>query len=220
MTNLRGRIVILTTGLLALAFGVALSVQANLGISPVSCIPYVFSLNTPLTLGMTTIVFNLLLIFLQIVLLGRSYQPVQLLQLPVVIIFGFFIDLAILAVSGLVLASYLIRLLVCLASCLVMGVGVFLEVKANVTYLPGEGIALAVAKTCKVEFGKAKIGADSSMVLIGAVSSLLLAGNLEGIREGTFISALLIGFTARHLTNRFPAAAKPADDVAEVPLGG
>jgi len=220
MIRLPFRVLMLLSGLLFLSFGVALSVKANLGISPVSCIPYVFSLSTPLTLGMTTILFNLLLIFLQVVLLRRAYEPVQLLQLPVVFLFGFFIDFAMLAVSGLVLTSYLARLIVCLASCLLMGFGVFLEVKANVTYLPGEGIALAVAKTVKIEFGKAKIGADSSMVLVGAVSSLLLAGNLEGIREGTFISALLIGFTARHLMNRFSAAAKPADKATEIPWGG
>jgi uncharacterized membrane protein YczE len=206
----------LTAGLLTLALGIALSVKANLGISPVSCIPYVFSLSTPLTLGMATILFNLLLILLQIGLLRRAYQPVQLLQLPVVILFGFFIDFALLAVSGLTLNSYLVRLSVCLVSCLVMGFGVFLEIKANVTFLPGEGVALAVAKTLKIDFGRAKIGADSSMVLAGLVSSLILMGNIYGIREGTFISALLIGYTARHLTNRFPAPVIPAEEEAAV----
>ncbi len=211
MIKLPYRLVILITGLLTLSFGVALSVKANLGISPVSCIPYVFSLSTPLTLGILTTLFNLLLILLQVALLRKAFDPIQLLQLPVVMVFGFFIDFALWAVSGLVLTSYLLRFIVCIFSCLLMGFGVFLEVKANVTYLPGEGIALAVAKTLKVEFGKAKIGSDSAMVLIGGVSSLLLTGNLYGIREGTVISAFLIGFTARYLTNRFPVTAAPVD---------
>ena len=219
MTRLPGRIALLTAGLLTLALGIALSVKANLGISPVSCIPYVFSLSTPLTLGMATILFNILLILFQVGLLRRAYQPIQLLQLPMVIIFGFFIDFALLAVSSLVLHSYLVRFAVCLLSCLVMGFGVFLEIKANGTFLPGEGVALAVAKTLKIDFGRAKIGADSSMVMAGLVSSLLLMGNIYGIREGTFISALLIGYTARRLTNLFPAPVRPADEEAAVSPG-
>ncbi len=156
-------------------------------------------------MGQITIVFNVLLILLQIILLRKKYKPVQLIQLPVVVIFGFFTDFTLYLVSGLQIPeSYPVRLLVCLLSCALLAFGVFLEVKASVTYLAGEGVALALVETFKIEFGKAKIATDSSMVLIGAVCSFLFFHRLKGAREGTIIAALLVGFLvkfySRHIT--------------------
>ncbi len=80
------------TGLFIMSIGVALSVKANLGVSPISCIPYVFSLRLPLTMGVLVIILNIMLIALQIILLKSRYKIFQLIQLPAVFVFGFFID--------------------------------------------------------------------------------------------------------------------------------
>lgn len=180
-----------------MALGVALSVKACLGVSPISCIPYVFSLRFPLSLGTTTILFNILLILLQVLLLRKQYQLFQLIQLPVVFVFGFFIDFTMHLISWLEPAHYLVQAFVCLLGCVVLAFGVFLEVKAKLTYLPGEGLAMAITKTFKVEFGKSKIGVDSSFVLFGLVSSFLFLHRLDGIREGTVAAALLVGYIVR-----------------------
>ncbi len=158
-------------GLFIMAFGVALSVEANLGVSPVSCIPYIFSVKYPLTMGTTTIIFNVLLILMQMMVLRKNYKCIQLIQIPVVFVFGFFTDLTLYLVSGLDVTAYAGQVLLCLSSFAVLAFGVFLEVKARITYLPGEGLALAIADTFKVEFGKCKMGVDSTMVILGTVSS-------------------------------------------------
>jgi len=187
----------LVAGLFVMACGVALSVKAQLGVSPISCIPYVYSVRYPLSMGTTTIVFNVLLILLQIAVLGRAYKPFQLVQLPVVFLFGAFTDLALYLTRGLEAGSYAGQLGLCLASCAVIGFGVFIEVKAKVTYLAGEGLALALAERFKAEFGKAKIFTDCSMVTLGVLSSLVLLGRLAGLREGTLIAAVVVGYLAR-----------------------
>ncbi len=201
--NLVKRILIFVTGLFIMAFGVALSVKANLGVSPISCTPYVYSLAFPLSMGTTTIIFNILIILLQIVVLGKKYQPIQLLQFPVVILFGFFTDFTLYLVRGIELTNYLAQLILCLASCAVLAFGVFLEVKAKVTYLAGEGLSLAISEKFKVEFGKAKIGVDSAMVVTGVVSSFIFLSSLQGVREGTIIAAVLVGFMARIYSRKF-----------------
>jgi len=219
MRNLAGRILVFTAGLAVMALGVALSVRANLGVSPVSCVPYVHSLRFPLTLGTLTVFFNLLLILLQILLLRREYRLFQLVQLPVVLLFGFFIDTALALVSPLPGAGYALRLLLCLSGCAVMGLGVFLEVRADITYLPGEGLALAAARTFRTEFGKAKVAVDSSMVAVGIISSLVLFRSLLGIREGTVIAAVLVGafarFLLKNLRRRNPAPAFPEPEIRD-----
>jgi uncharacterized membrane protein YczE/cytidylate kinase len=202
--NLLTRWIVFIIGLFVMALGVALSVKANLGVSPISCIPYIYSVQFPLTMGETTIIFNVILILLQIVVKRRNYQLFQLIQFPVVIVFGYFIDFTLYLVQGLHPEGYILQMFFCLLGCLVMGFGVFLEVKAKATYLAGEGLAMAISETFGIEFGKAKISVDCSMVICGIISSLVLLHALLGIREGTVIAAVLVGFIARVLSRNLP----------------
>ena len=86
------RYVIFIVGLFVNSIGVALITKADLGTSPISSIPYVLSLSFTPTIGQFTIVFSLLLIVIQICLERRNYKPIQLLQIPVSVAFGYFID--------------------------------------------------------------------------------------------------------------------------------
>lgn len=200
--NVLLKIITFCFGLFFMALGVALSVKANLGVSPISCIPYVYSFKTPLTLGTLTILFNIFLILIQIAILRKNYRLVQLLQLPVVFVFGVFIDMALYLVSDLNLSNYFWQAFWCIISCIVLAFGVFLEVKSKLTYLPGEGLAMAISDTFKKEFGKAKIWVDSSMVIVGLLSSFIFLHQLQGIREGTIVAAILVGFIAKFLNKK------------------
>ena len=197
------RCIVLVIGLFIMAIGAALSIKANLGTSPVSCVPYVYSLAFPMTVGLLSIIVNVLMILLQIVLLRKEYQLIQLVQLPVALIFGFFIDFAMFLLSGLQTSNYIYQWTLCLLSCVIIAFGVFLEVKANVTYLAGEGLSIAISKAFNKEFGKAKVGVDASLVIIGVASSFILLHRLEGIREGTIAAALLVGTIARFYNKNF-----------------
>ena len=87
------RYLIFLVGLFVNSLGVSLITKANLGTSPISSIPYVLSLNFPFTLGNFTIFFSILLIILQLIILRKNFKLEHILQIPVSIIFGYFIDL-------------------------------------------------------------------------------------------------------------------------------
>lgn len=89
-----------------------------------------------------------------------------------------------------------------LAGCLVLGFGVYLEVLADVVMLPGESFVRAIVQTWNTNFGTTKIVFDSSMAIIAGVLSFVFSGKLNGVREGTIIAALLVGFIARLLGKR------------------
>ena len=203
--NMTRKISVFITGLFIMSAGVALSVKANLGVSPISCVPYIFSVKTPLTMGVLTIIQNILLISIQIVLLRRKYRFFQLIQFPAVLVFGFFIDLLLYLLSPLDTSFYPWQVLLCLLSCAVLAFGIFLIVKAGITYMPGEGLAMAVIEVFHTDFGKTKIGIDSSMLILGLLSSFFLLQRIEGIREGTVASALLVGFLIRVYSRKLPA---------------
>ena len=185
-------------GLFINSLGVAFITNARLGTSPISSIPYVLSLKYPITLGGFTILFSLLLVALQIVLLRKRYQPIQLLQIPVSVMFGYFIDFSMkYLIFWLNPQQYLMKLISLLVGCLILAFGVSMEFTANVIMLPGEGVATALHQITGKEAGSVKIIVDVSMMVSAVVLSLVLFHRVNGVREGTVISAIIVGYIAR-----------------------
>lgn len=201
--KLFARLLLLATGLFLIAFGVALSTKSGLGVSPSASIPYVLCRVTPFSMGQWTTLINLLMVAVQIILLRRDYKPVQLLQILVVFLFGSFTDLTIGMVSGLTVEAYPIRLLLCVVSCMVMGLGLYLEVKANLITMSSEGAINAVVKIFHTDFGKTKMGLDCTLVAIGCIFSLIFLSGIQGVREGTIIAALLVGMCVQRYNRWF-----------------
>lgn len=191
------RYLIFLVGLFVNSLGVSLITKANLGTSPISSIPYVLSLNFPFTLGNFTIFFSIFLIVLQLIILRKNFKLEHILQIPVSIIFGYFIDLTMILFSWVNPETYIMKIVYLLIGCLILGVGVYMEVLADVVMLPGESFVRAIVLTWKTNFGTTKICFDVSMSVIAAVLSFIFAGRLDGVREGTVIAALLVGFIAR-----------------------
>ena len=191
------RYLIFLVGLFVNSLGVSLITKANLGTSPISSIPYILSLNFPFTLGNFTIFFSIFLIVLQLIILRKNFKLEHILQIPVSIIFGYFIDLTMILFSWVNPEAYIMKIVYLLIGCLILGVGVYMEVLADVVMLPGESFVRAIVLTWKTNFGTTKICFDVSMSVIAAVLSFIFAGRLAGVREGTVIAALLVGFIAR-----------------------
>ena len=190
------RYVIFIIGLFINSMGVSLITKADLGTSPISAIPYVLSLNFLFSLGQFTIAFSLLLI------LGKNFKPEHALQIPVSIAFGYFIDLCMELLFFIQPQSYSQKVVYLLAGCVILGTGVYMEMLTDVVMLPGESFVRAVVQRWNTDFGITKIVFDVSMTLTAAVLAFGFAGALEGVREGTIVAALLVGFIARSIGKR------------------
>lgn len=94
---------------------------------------------------------------------------------------------------------YVTKLAFLLIGCVILGAGVYLEILADVAMLPGESFVRAVSATWNTEFGITKICFDVSMTVIAGLLSIFYSHQLQGVREGTIIAALLVGFIARLL---------------------
>ena len=194
------RYLLLLAGLSIMAFGVAFSIKASLGTSPISSVPFVVSLFTPLTVGTATITMHCLFILMQILILRKDYHLIQLMQLPVAFFFGYLTDFGVWAVQGISCNTYWQQWIVCLIGILLVAVGVSFEVKAGVVVLAGEGVVLAVCKVLpKIKFGYMKVGFDVTLVVIACILSFVFTGHLQGVREGTVAAALLVGLIAKQL---------------------
>ena len=83
--HLAVRLVVYFVGLFIMTLGVSMSVKSNLGVSPVSSIPYTITCIFGLEMGKATIVFHIFLVILQIIILRKEFKLKNLLQVLVVI---------------------------------------------------------------------------------------------------------------------------------------
>lgn len=196
------RYFIFILGLFFAGLGVAFTKHGGLGVTPVSSIPNVLSFEfTALSLGNWLIVWNCVLIVLQILILRRDFKPVQLLQVPLSFLFGYFTDFGMKIATLIPVNSYSVQLLMLLIGIAVLGFGITLSVGANVIMNSGEAFVKAVSDKSKKAFGNVKVIFDVSSVIISIILSLIFfSGKIVGTREGTVISALTTGFVVKFFT--------------------
>ena len=180
-----------------MATGIALSIRADMGITPISSLPYVVSLGVPLTVGMLTILLHAGFRAIEVLLIPREFEALQLLQLGAAVVFGVFIDLVLAGLAWLVPGSYPEQLLLVVASCVLLGIGICFEVAPNVLMMASEGMLTAAVRRFHVEFGTVKVLLDVSLVVLSVVLSLVMFSTVYGVREETVIAAVLVGICVK-----------------------
>ena len=194
------------------ALGVAFTKCGSLGVSPVSSVANVLSLRfSALSMGDWLILWSVLLILGQIAVLRHRYQLIQLLQLPMAFLFGWFTDVGML-IAGLVpVNNYPMQLVMVVLGIVILGFGVALSVIANVMFNAGEGFVKALSDVTEKNFGDVKIAFDIFSVSLSVVLSLILfGGKVVGLREGTLIASICTGLAVKFFTKRLKT---PLDQV-------
>ena len=189
------------------ALGVAFTKHGELGVSPISSVANVMSYKFPLlSLGTWLIIWNCILIVGQIFILRRKFQPIQLLQLPLSFVFGWFTDFGMWLMSFIPVNTYFMRIIMVVAGIVILGFGISLSVIADVIMNSGEAFVKAVSDILSKDFGNVKIAFDVIYVIISIVLSLLFFDfTVVGTREGTIISALFTGVVVKFFCSKLKA---------------
>lgn len=199
--------VLLLVSLFVMTFGVALCVRSMLGSSVISVLPYVFEsageegLVPKLTIGQYTYIMNALLVVGQVCVLRRQFEAVQLFQLLVGFVFGTLIDVNMLLTSWLVPTALWEKVLVQVLGCSVLGLGIALEVRCGSVTMPGEGFPVAISRVTSLEFPKAKICVDVSLVVLGLVAMFSFFGlwQWQIVGFGTLFAMFYVGFVVKQV---------------------
>ena len=194
------RYALFSTGLFVSAFGISLITKAGLGTSPISSVPYVLSFIYPLTFGQFTFVINMIMVAGQILILKKEFRKFQLLQIPVTLLFGIFIDATMSILSSVHPSHYTLKIALLLLGSIVLGAGIAFQVRANALILPGKN------------FGMVKTFFDSSLVCVAILLSLAYLSGITGLREGTVISAMTVGSISHFFIRRFSFFDIPANE--------
>ena len=187
-----------------MTLGVSMSVKSNLGVSPVSSIPYTITCITGLEMGKATIVFHIVLVVLQILILRGAFQIKNLLQVVVGVVFGYFTTFSNYLFSfSPTTDNMVIRLGMMLVSTVLIAIGIFFYLPSDIVPLAGEGAMKAISDKTNIVFNKVKIGFDISMVVISLIACLTVLRQFGSVGIGTVIAAVLVGAVLGVLTKLF-----------------
>ncbi|MBD5083243.1 MAG: YitT family protein [Clostridiales bacterium] len=211
-TEIAKRYILFIISLFFSAVGVAFTKCAELGVSPISSVANVLSCKfSALSLGSWLIIWNCVLILGQVILLRKKFELIQLLQIPLSFLFGWFTDFGMWLVSFIPVNTYPVRLLMVIIGIVILSFGISLSVIANVIMNSGEAFVKAISETFHRNFGNIKIGFDVMCVITAIVLSLIFFDfTIVGTREGTIISALLTGVVVKFFNNKLK---KPVEKV-------
>lgn len=191
--NLLLRVSFYVLGMFILALGVSLSVLSGLGVSPVSSIPYIVSKLSGLSLGQTTTIVFSVYVLAQIALRGKDFKPIQFLQVACALLFGRFVSITSQIISGFEPSSYLVRIMLIIVSTVLIALGIHLYLAARIVPQASEGLVQTIAEKGEWEIANIKNWFDILSVGLACIISLIAFGKIEGIREGTFVTAIGVG---------------------------
>ncbi|WP_337839931.1 DUF6198 family protein, partial [Sutterella wadsworthensis] len=149
--------------------------------------------------GQTTFLVNVVFVIGQFMLLGRKLPWWNIFQLAAVFVFSAFIDLSMFLIAALKPEAWGGQLLMSLAGNLFLALGIVLQISSKTLVQPGEGIVLAIAVRLQRSFGDIKVRSDIVLVCLAAILGFGCSRSFIGLREGTLISALLVGFLVKKI---------------------
>lgn len=193
------RYILCIAGLFFAAIGVAFSKHGELGVSPISSVSNVLYCRfNSISLGTWLVIWNCIMIVGQIVILRRDFKLIELLQIPLSFLFGWFTDLGMMFIEKLPVDTYFSRLVMIIIGTIVLSFGISLSVIANVIMNSGEALVRAISDKMHKEFGYVKIGFDIFCVLLAVALSLCFFDlTVVGVREGTVIAAVFTGIIVK-----------------------
>lgn len=193
MKNILKNYGLLFLSILIIGTAITLITNAGLGATAITSLPFVISELWEISFGLLTSLFNVLWVLLQILIQGKMFPKIQWLQFVVSFLLGFSVDLSNFFLGSIRPQAYLSQIIMLIIGCLVMAFGIFIQLEAKSVYNPAEGIVAAITENTKYSFGTVKTFFDSTLVILSILLGLIVAGQVTGIREGTIISALIIG---------------------------
>ncbi|MCD8212272.1 MAG: DUF6198 family protein [Oscillospiraceae bacterium] len=203
------RFAFMLAGVFVTAFGLALCVKADLGISPLTTLPNVLNTIVPgISLGTFTFLQHTLFFILTILLLRRDFKPFQLLILPSSFVFGFFIDLSELILEPLPVPNYFVQFLILVISLFIVGLGFSMIINSGVALDANTVFVNSLSLRTGKSYSVLKVITDVTCVAISAAVGLIFLHRIVGIREGTVIMAVFTGFVVG-LYNRLLCRVEP-----------
>lgn len=186
------RILIYLAGIIMVSLGIVLCKKCNLGISPISSLPFVLEDVVPLSFGTLTMLFHFANTILQLVLMKKLLDVRILMQVPLAFVFGRVIDFfqRIVVFDGTVLCYQLPALVL---SVFFTALGMVAMISMDLVQNPPDGLVKQLSLKLNRELGTVKVGYDIACVVLSVLIGILFLKRVKGMGIATVVSAVFVG---------------------------
>lgn len=188
------RVLIYTIGIIFVSLGIVLCKKCDMGISPISSIPFVLSDIVPMTFGSLTTLFHFMNIIAQMVLMKKIDEPKIWLQVLLAFVFGWVIDgfNQLIIIDSRVMCYKIIALVF---SIFFTALGMVCMLDMNLIQNPPDGTVKQISILSGWEFAVVKITYDVFCVIVSVLLSVMFLHRIEGLGIATIASAFFVGKT-------------------------
>ena len=186
------RLGIYITGIILVSLGIVLCVKCELGVSPISSVPYVLGYVTPLTFGTLTMLFHFCNSMIQYVLEKKLVNIKVLLQVPVALLFGIIIDFF-KSMMSFNVENLMFKILLMIMSIVFTALGMHLMLSMQLVQNPPDGTVNILAGLLNKNIGTVKIFYDILMVAISVILGFIFLHGLKGFGLQRFFLPYLSG---------------------------
>lgn len=179
-------------GILLATLGIVLCVKSELGVSPISSVPYGISLFSPLTFGTLTMLYHFINSIFQYAVERKLLNVKVFLQIPVAFLFGLIIDL-LKDMLTFTPQNLFTKLLLVIFSILFTALGMHLMLSMKLVQNPPDGTVNLIAGLSGKNIGAIKIAYDATMVILSAALTGIALHKVIGFGPATICSALFVG---------------------------
>lgn len=179
-------------GMVLLALGLTLNTKTGLGASAIVSVPFTVSQATGWNFGDLTLVVYSLFVVAQFIIKGKNRQWMDVLQIPLSIVFTRFMNLfeGVIPYKSGNLPADLVLLVVAI---IFTGIGAAMTVAMQLIPNPGDGIVGTIARITGKELGFCKNCFDLGCVSLSLIIGLCFGNVLLGVGLGTLISMVGVG---------------------------
>ena len=189
---MRRKLIVYLTGILTLAVGSNLFLNAALGVAPSCSLALTLTFLLPGSYALYNFIVNSLILILE-ALIVHKFGKTQIIQFIITFIYSYLIKLTSLFLTNIQPHSFVEQVLLAILACIVMALGITLTIHSNLTVMPYEGFVGALAIRLRKDFGKLRVVIDVLFTLASIVISLVLLHNMNSVGLGTIIASFLTG---------------------------
>lgn len=165
-----------------------------------SSLPFSIERVSNISMGVASAIMFCIYVLIQMIILKKDFKKIQLLQVIFAIAFGQIIDF-LNALINVDINNFVIQLILCFISVVIVAIGITLTLKANIVPLAPDGLSNTISNKYGIEFGKVKMCFDCLVICLATLILIINGKNLSGIGIGTIISALMVGRTVQAINN-------------------
>jgi len=179
--------------LIALAFGVAVTLRLAVGIGAWDAVAMSGSLITGIRVGTVGMILNLSCIAVQLIVLKKDFKIKHALQVLLVLTLGYAINFFFYDVlGGVYISSYFIRVILFIFACAYLAFIVSVIMLLDVVTPSLEGACRVISNKTGIKFYILRQGVDVACIILAVIMSFAFSIPLA-VREGTVIGMIMFG---------------------------